>query len=206
MSARHAAMAKSIFNIAAILSTVAFCLIVATWLIAGSFNPRKQFVSISRGCYISIDARGNDVRLEVFNDSTYGPYAGSIVGIAGDPNGPRISGIGDTAGLYYRFIRWPNGTSLWTLALSLFYPAVVTLLLPLIWIVRHSPRRRRGFPVEGVTKHVQRQQPILAENMESAAPPQEVVGFFKAYALASTGDINSDKPVSVPITHGSDNP
>src|SRR5690606_18316582 len=70
------------------------------------------------------------------------PYGGSAVGIAGDPNGPNVSGIGDVAGIYYRMIRWPDGRSIWTLSLSLAYPLLLAMPLPLIWVIRRFERFR----------------------------------------------------------------
>ncbi len=133
-------MANRLLNIAALGSATIFCLIIVAWLIAGHFDPRRQFVSLSRECHLSIDHRGEDGRLEIFNDANYGPYAGSIIAFTGDPNGPSISGFGDTAGIYYRLIRWPNGTSLWTLSVSLSYPLIVAAVLPAIWLFRRSRR------------------------------------------------------------------
>jgi hypothetical protein len=144
----YTALGKHLFNIAVALSAIAFCLLVVVWLTASSVDPRKKFVSLSTGCHLSVDARGADARLEVFNDATYGPYSGSIIGIAGDPNGPKVSGVGDVAGIYHRMIRWPNGTSLWTLSLSLIYPMVACTVLPVVWVIRRSRQRGRGFPVD----------------------------------------------------------
>jgi hypothetical protein len=141
-------MANRIFNIFAAMSAIAFCLVVVAWLAAASVDPRKHFVSVSRNCHFSIDFRGADARFEVFNDSSYGPYSGSIVGIARDPNGPRVSGVGDSAGIYYRRIYWPNGVWLWTLSLSLIYPLLIASGLPAVWLVRRARRSRRGFPVD----------------------------------------------------------
>lgn len=145
---RHPAMSRRFCNRAAGVAVAAFCLFSLAWFAAGGVDPRKQHLSVARDCHISIDARGWDARLEIFNDSSYGPYAGSIVGIAGDPNCPTVSGVGDAAGVYYRMIRWPDGRSLWTLSLSLIYPTLVTLVIPFIWFVRRTRRSVRGFPVD----------------------------------------------------------
>jgi hypothetical protein len=142
-------LTNRLFNITAAVSTIAFCVIVIAWIAAGRVDPRKQFISLSTTCHVTIDARGADARLEVFNDASYGPYSGSIIAIAGDPNRPKVSGVGDVAGIYYRMIRWPNGASLWTLSLSLAYPLVVATVLPALWVIRRSRHRGRGFPVEG---------------------------------------------------------
>jgi hypothetical protein len=144
-------VANRLFNLATGISAIVFCLVVVASFAAGAIDPRKQFVSNSNNCHVSIDGRGGDARLEVFNDSSYGPYSGSIVGVAGDPNGPKVSGFGDIAGIYYRLIRWPNGTSLWTLSVSLMYLLLVAAVLPVIWLIRRSGRWRRGSSADSQT-------------------------------------------------------
>ena len=144
-------MATRLFNLAAAVSTIVFCLLLAAWFAADAVDPRKQFISLSSGCHLSIDARGADPRVHVFNDSSYGPYAGSIVGIVGDPNRPKVSGFGDLAGVYYRMIRWSSGRSLWTLSLSLIYPLLLAAVVPVVWLLRRSRHLRQGFAVERVT-------------------------------------------------------
>jgi hypothetical protein len=142
-------VANRLFNIAAAVSAIVLCLVIVAWFAAGAVNPRKHFVSLSSSCHLSVNARGADARVQVFNDSSYGPYGGSIIGLAGDSTGPTASGVGDVAGIYYRMIRWPNGTSLWTLSLSLAYPLLLALPLPVVWLIRRSRRSRRGFAVDG---------------------------------------------------------
>jgi hypothetical protein len=65
-------------------------------------------------------------RLVVFNNTDYGPYRGSLIGLS-DGQGGIVGGplqmryFGDTAGIYYRWFLWPEGT-IWTLMISLWYP------------------------------------------------------------------------------------
>lgn len=141
-------MDNRFFNVAVSLSAVAFCLFVIAWFAASNVDPCKQFASISSGCHLSVDARDADARLVVFSDPSYGLYSGSIIGIAGDPNGPNVYGIGDVAGIYFRMVRWPDGKSLWTLSLSLVYPLLASLVLPVVWLIGRARQRGRGFPVE----------------------------------------------------------
>jgi hypothetical protein len=143
----HSPLVNRLFNIAAALSAIAFCAIAGAWVFAVCADARTQFVSLSTDCHMGVHARGADARLEVFNDASYGPYSGSIIGIAGDPDGPEMSGVGDVAGFYFRMIRWPTGASLWTLSLSLAYPLAVAVVLPVVWIIRHSRCRGCRFPV-----------------------------------------------------------
>lgn len=153
----YARLAKRLFNIAALLSAIAFCLTLVAWNAAGNIDPRTPFLSLSDHCHLGLRTRGSlDARLQVFNDASYGPYSGSIIGVSAGGRGPtsapvwpKVWGIGDDAGVYYRMIRWQDGTSLWTLSLSLAYPLIAAALLPAVWIVRRSRRKVRGFNVGG---------------------------------------------------------
>jgi hypothetical protein len=65
------------------------------------------------------------------------PYSGGTIAIAreGFPS-PRTTDF-DFPGVYYRFIRLPlHPEPFWTLRLSLAYPLVLSLVLPLIWTIR----------------------------------------------------------------------
>jgi hypothetical protein len=134
---------KRLFNIAAVISTMVFCATLIAWLAASRVDPRKQFISLTSTCHISLLAHQADARLVLFNDADYGPYQGSFLAFAGDPNFPQIKGIGDIAGLYYRFIRWPDATFLWTLTISLLYPVIFAAVLPVLWMIRRWRYRRR---------------------------------------------------------------
>ncbi len=148
------AMFRHLLNIAGMLSAVVFWLIVMAWMTAGHVDPRKHFVSFGRDCHLSIDAWGAAARLEVFNDSYYGPYSGSIIGFSSakspavDPNGPRVWAFGDTAGIYFRRFRWPSGKSLWTLSISLLYPLALSCILPIVWFTSRRRASRYGFPLQ----------------------------------------------------------
>jgi hypothetical protein len=143
-----------------IASTIVFGLSLAMCSMAGSIDPRQHFVTLAPNCYISIGAWPGGPRVEVFNNSAYGPYQGSIIDISGPirQTGPKkrssvtITGFGDFYGIYYRIARWLNGASLWTLSVSLIYFLVASAILPLAWLVRwwkrRSPQIRPGFPVE----------------------------------------------------------
>jgi len=132
------------------------CLTVIAWIAvsSGSVYPRKC-VSLSSNCHISVcRVWADDAGLVFFNDAGCGPYTGSIIEILGPQgqrgaNSPNITGFGDTAGIYYRYIIWPDGRKLWTLLISLRYPLILALPMPLIWLVRNYRRRKmgRGFPL-----------------------------------------------------------
>jgi hypothetical protein len=141
-------VANRLFSFVAALCTLVVCGAIFALVAARSVDPRQQFVSLSNAFHLSIYGDGAGGRLWVFNDSSYGPYMGSVIGIAGDPNGPKVSGVGDMAGVYYRMIRWPNGAVLWTLSFSLWYPLLFALPVPIVWLIRRTRHTRRGFPVE----------------------------------------------------------
>ena len=71
------------------------------------------------------------------------PYAGSIIGIIGDPANPACAGF-DVAGLYYRHFRWRDGRTSWTLTVPMLYFVGVTAVLPLVWVRSLVRRRARG--------------------------------------------------------------
>jgi hypothetical protein len=150
-------MSRRLFNLTAAFSTVVSILIIIASLFAHTIDPRRHHVSITSACHLSIDAHGCDARIELFNDAIYGPYSGSIISMTSinnaitNPNSPTKRGFGDFAGIYYRHFRWRDGTLLWTLSLSLLYPLLVAMVLPMIWIFRRSSRRQRGFPISPST-------------------------------------------------------
>ena len=137
-----------VLNFTSCLSAAVFFLLIVAWLLASGVDSRRQFLRLSRGCHLSIDAWGADARLEIFNNASYGPYRGSIVDIiAGRPSSVQMIGFGDQAGIYYRWIHWPSGQTTWTISLSLLYPLLAASVLPIIWSARRLRGNRRGFPV-----------------------------------------------------------
>jgi hypothetical protein len=142
-------MRKRLLNIAAACSALAFCVFLAACFIAGAINSAKTFLRLGRDVHISLDVRSGDPRLEIFNDTRYGPYRGSIVEVSGPGRPSQVKSVGfDFLGVYYRRFRWPNGTTLCTLSLSLVYFVVLSAVLPFAWLARHrrpaclsSPRK-----------------------------------------------------------------
>lgn len=51
-------------------------------------------------------------------------------------------------GIYYRWFGWSDGSSLWTLSLSLYYFVILSAILPALWLLLRSRQSRRGFPVD----------------------------------------------------------
>ena len=139
---------RRLLNAAALAASIVFLAVICLWVVASRLDPRKQFISPGNSFHISIDARGLDARLELFSDSTYGPYSGSIMSV-----GDRITGFGDTWGIYFRWITSRQGMKMWMLSLSLAYPLTTSAVLPVAWwLTRSRDRKRSGFPIDSVPK------------------------------------------------------
>ena len=143
-------MASRLFNIAVICSTIICCVFAAACFVADRIDPVKQFVGLGRDVQISVDRRPYGPALEIFNDSAYGPYTGSIISVSspGKPSGIQSSYF-DFPGVYYRHFLWPDGTTLWTLSLSLIYLAVFSAVLPLTWCIARWRRKRGSETIDG---------------------------------------------------------
>jgi hypothetical protein len=113
-----------------------------------------RFISLSPNLHVSVGGLGF-FGIELFNCAECGPYRGSIVAI--DGGGPTTEGF-DAPGIYYRLHRYavgdlifPNGFEWWTLRISIWYPLVITAILPAIWLPRRlRALRRRFLPVRRV--------------------------------------------------------
>jgi hypothetical protein len=134
------------------LATILFVLTVAAFMGAACvrLDPRANALHITKRCHVGLTHWREGPRIVLFNDAQSGPYTGSIISMVGDPRPPTCTGFGDTAGIYIRIIRWPNGGSLWTVAVTLWYPVALAGIWPGIRFVRgllrNSPTRR-GFSV-----------------------------------------------------------
>ena len=108
-------------------------------------DPTDHHVSFSDSFHVGVGRRGADLRIFFFNDSEYGPYQGSVIGII-DADGnvypplEREEAFGDAWGIYYRYFQWSDAT-LWTLAVSLWYPIAFFAIAPAAWLLRRSTRR-----------------------------------------------------------------
>lgn len=140
-------MATRLFNLAAAMSAVAFCLAAVVFLPHGSFDPREHCLSVPGGLHFGLAGPAEDRALVIYNHRVFGPYMGSVIGVGGASNVPVATGFGEVAGIYIRNLRWSDGTSVWTLSLSMMYVLGVTVLLPLVWVLRRRHRRQRGFAV-----------------------------------------------------------
>jgi hypothetical protein len=133
-------VANRLYNVGAICSGVVFCLLLAASMAAYHVDPRKRFLSPRPGVHITIDSRFGPA-IEVFSDASYGPYTGSIISISAPGKAASVRSEGfDGIGVYYRCFRWPGGTSLWTLSVSLIYFLALSAVPPVIWIARRARR------------------------------------------------------------------
>lgn len=152
------------FHIASFISGILSTLIVVLWLVTFAASP--QF-SLTRHFNLGIweGFTGEKLgMLEIFSDSQYGPYRGSIISLGDDSHPPKVVwawrvsenyGAGkeyifdgrraiqvtateaDFPGIYYRHFQWPNAPApLWTLMVSLWYPLFLFSVLPSVWILR----------------------------------------------------------------------
>jgi hypothetical protein len=142
-----------LFNFAAALCAILFAFVVVAWLAAHAMDPYGHYLSLSSKYHVSLGGRGGGASLHVFNDSSYGPYSGSIIAISAvgksNPNDPRESSF-DAPGVYYRSLQWRDGKSLWTFSLSLLYPLIMCGILPMVWWFRRPRQQHRGFPIDRV--------------------------------------------------------
>ena len=124
-------------RIATILSSFGLIATLLLWAVASGADPSRQRISCGNYFHVSVVASSRvfDAKLAFFNDSD-GPYRGSILSIGKDPTLDRKKGFGDSAGIYYRYFHWSDGGELWTLMVSLAYPALALAILPSFWVCR----------------------------------------------------------------------
>jgi hypothetical protein len=134
---------------------VAFTLAGVTLLLSALtfvVDPWNHFVSLSSHVHIGVwRIRGDSLgRVMFFSDAHYGPYRGSLIDLEyGDvvvsPFDRRVE-WGDTCGIYYRWFHRTDGKTLWTLALSLWYP-LVAFIVTGAFLARYQ---RRAFASGGL--------------------------------------------------------
>ena len=112
-------------------------------------SPSEHCLSLTPSIHISVRRGSRDAspgRVVVFNDAEYGPYRGSIIEIV-DPDRKVNPPPGwkdawaDKLGVYYRCFCRRDGQTLWTLAVSLWYPLVVFAAPPAVWFVQRRKER-----------------------------------------------------------------
>jgi hypothetical protein len=122
-------MKLRLLNIVAAVCTALLSISVLLLLVAPLLDPIDNHLSLCRAFHVSAECRKFDSRIVFFNDSVYGPYRGSVIGLADDdgnvyPPLQRQLSFGNAWGVYYRYFRWSDAT-LWTLTVSLWYPIVI---------------------------------------------------------------------------------
>jgi hypothetical protein len=125
-------------DIPTISSAVVLSLFLLLFALGFITDPWRHHLSLSRDFHIGVWNNGLDSRLVFFSDSEYGPYRGSIVGLAGSKY-PHTNAFGDFFGVYYRHFTWPDSI-LWTLMVSMWYPILVFSLWP-VWRLITRTRR-----------------------------------------------------------------
>lgn len=126
------------FNALTVLSLVLAVGVVIAMSMAANIYTRRDSIRFSTNCNVSL--AGGDrafAALLIWSDGTFGPYTGSIAGIASRSNGgarastfPKVTGFGDGKPIYYRRITWSDGTTNWTFSIGLLSPLIASLILP----------------------------------------------------------------------------
>ncbi len=126
-------------NFAAILSSLLLGGVLLLWVNADAIDPWQHRISIGPRIHLSIFNFGRaDTRLAIFNDPGYGPYHGSILNIGEDSTLDHTKWFGDAAGIYFRYFHWTDGGELWSLLVSLAYPAAAFAILPAVWLFQRK--------------------------------------------------------------------
>ena len=107
-----------------------------TYWASGHCDPRKYKISLGNEFHIGLHYGA----IVFFNDPEYGPYSGSIVGLAGSEY-PKAQHYGPRWGIYYRHFVWPN-YQLWTLAVTLLYFVGLGLVISVTDLVLPTLRRK----------------------------------------------------------------
>lgn len=133
-------MSKRAFRIATVTSTVLFIGSVVLFLAGFILNPWDHYLSFNDESHVGVLGMGFESKLVFFNDTEYGPYRGSIIGLVDedmveDTNGPSLRdyalAFAQSVGVYYRYFEFPDD-KLWTLMVNLWYPIVIFSILPII--------------------------------------------------------------------------
>jgi hypothetical protein len=122
-------------KLAAAVSAAGLGLALAAAAIAPNVDPLRQFLRLPGRCYLSLTGPPGNRSVALFNDTSIGPHP-VMVGIAGSPNLPRVTGFDDVPGVYYQRIEWRDGTVIWRFLLSLWCALIATAILPLVWLGR----------------------------------------------------------------------
>jgi hypothetical protein len=134
-------MKSRLFKIATFVSAVLAASTLLLWIATFFVTPWDHRLSLTRNFHVGVwnGVNGDTLgRLVVFNNADYGPYRGSMMGSV-----ERRVASGDTLGVYYRYFRTPDGSTLWTLMVSLWYPLLIFGILPAAWLVQRRRARTK---------------------------------------------------------------
>jgi hypothetical protein len=161
---RPEAMRRHWFDITSLISGVLAAVTIVLWLVTFLASPQLPLTRhFNLGIWEGFSGEKLGM-LEVYNDSQYGPYRGSIIALSDDKHPPKAVwawsvsedyGVGreyifdrkgaiqviatgaDFPGIYYRYFQWPNTPQpLWTLMVSLWFPLLLFSVLPSVWLLR----------------------------------------------------------------------
>jgi len=144
----YGARLRLIVNVIAAMSVVMLVITIALSMMSYWIkDPRKQYITIGSNLHITVnDGINSDAigRLVLFNNSSYGPYRGSILWLNKPPNLIERH-FGDTGGIYFRYFKTNQGV-LWTLMISFWYPLICFMIAPAFWLVLYRlDTTRPGF-------------------------------------------------------------
>jgi hypothetical protein len=148
-------MAQRLYNVGSAVSAAFAACTLLLWLATVAVTPWDHRLSFGHGFHVAVwsGVSGDKLgRLVFFNDADYGPYRGSVIQIVDEkgelhPKLDRSIEWGDSFGIYYRYFRWPDGHTLWTLMMSLWYPLFLFSILPIAWILRRWYSRGKNHVV-----------------------------------------------------------
>jgi hypothetical protein len=139
--------------IATILSTVLLALTIILfvgWPAMPSTSPPAHYLSITDDFHVGFYCG----YIAFYNDVNCGPFHGGIIHLSDSshPVHTDKAGFGETLGIYYRYYHWwDSGEILWTLLVSLIYPAAVFSILPVTWLWRRW-RQTHRLPTDSSTE------------------------------------------------------
>ena len=132
-------MKSRIFNTLSLISAILLACTIILWVWSFWADPRADYLSFSGDFHVGFF----DGRIDFFSDKD-GPYhPGSEISRSGKDQLAEHHAYGDWLGVFYRYFRFvPSGAVFFTFSVSLLYPMVLFLMLPITWAwQRHKARR-----------------------------------------------------------------
>lgn len=125
-----------------LVATLALC------VTAEALRTRQPHLSITDNLHLGLGISSGVVgRVVFFNNLHYGPYTGMLLshhGDSDDEDDARFDGSKSSYGICHRSFQWPDET-VWTLAISLWWPLAAFALLPTSWGCLHAFSRCRWY-------------------------------------------------------------